>query len=282
MQTRVDTFCSPLTAAHHMNPSDTNGSRPDSLDAATPTQATGASTRVQVQTLLRMRAMILDGELPGGARIAELAVVERLGVSRTPIRAALMRLEQEGLLDALPNGGYAVKTFSERDVSEAIELRGTLEGLCARLCAERGAAPVLLGEARGCLQKIDALLDQPALDADAFSSYVHLNARFHALLSEMSGSAVITKELERVYGLPFASPSGFVVVQAHSPQARDRLIVAQDQHWQVLDAIERREGSRAEALMREHSRIAQRNLRDAILNQTSHPVPGVRLIRQRS
>ena len=63
---------------------------------------------------------------------------------------------------------------------------------------------------------------------------------------------------------------------------RDRLIVAQDQHWQVLDAIERREGSRAEALMREHSRIAQRNLREAILNQASHPVPGVRLIHKRS
>ncbi len=44
---------------------------------------------------------------------------------RTPIRAALVRLEQEGLLDALPNGGYAVKTFSQRDVSQAIELRGT-------------------------------------------------------------------------------------------------------------------------------------------------------------
>lgn len=261
-----------------MNPSDST----DNLDGATPTQPSGAPTPVQVQALLRMRAMILDGEWPGGARIAELAVVEKLGFSRTPIRAALLRLEQEGLLDALPNGGYAVKTFSERDVSEAIELRGTLEGLCARLCAERGAAPKVLSEARVCLQAIDAVLDQPALDADAFSRYVELNARFHALLSEMAGSNLMARELERVYGLPFASPSGFVVAQAHSPKARDRLIVAQDQHWQVLDAIERREGSRAEALMREHSRIAQRNLRETLLNQTSHPVPGVRLIRQRS
>jgi GntR family transcriptional regulator of vanillate catabolism len=265
-----------------MNPSDPTGSSPDNLETAAPTQPTGATTPVQVQALLRMRAMILDGEWPGGSRIAELAVVEKLGFSRTPIRAALLRLEQEGLLDALPNGGYAVKTFSERDVSEAIELRGTLEGLCARLCAERGATPQLLGEAQVCLQAIDAVLDQPTLDADAFSRYVDLNARFHALLSEMSGSTVITKELERVYGLPFASPSGFVVAQAHSPKARDRLIVAQDQHWQVLDAIERREGSRAEALMREHSRIAQRNLRETILNQANHPVPGVRLIHKRS
>ena len=81
------------------------------------------------------------GELPGGARIAELTLVEKLGVSRTPIRAALMRLEQEGLLHRLPGGGYAVRTFSETDVADAIELRGTMEGLAARLAAERGVAP---------------------------------------------------------------------------------------------------------------------------------------------
>lgn len=237
---------------------------------------------VQVQALLRLREMILAGALPGGARIAELAIVEKLGFSRTPVRAALMRLEQEGLLDALPNGGYAVKTFSERDVSEAIELRGTLEGLSARLSAERGAAPVVLNEARECLREIDTVLSQPALNADAFSRYVSLNARFHALLSEMAGSAVIAKELGRVCSLPFASPSAFVVVQANSPGARDMLIVAQDQHWQVLDAIERREGSRAESLMREHSRIAQRNLREALLDQRLDQMPGVRLIRKRS
>jgi GntR family transcriptional regulator of vanillate catabolism len=98
----------------------------------------GGSQSVKAQ--LRLREMILAGELPGGARIAELTLVEKLGVSRTPIRAALMRLEQEGLLEALPNGGYAVRTFSERDVSDAIELRGTVEGLLARVAAERGAA----------------------------------------------------------------------------------------------------------------------------------------------
>jgi len=240
-----------------------------------------AQASVQVQALLRLREMILAGALPGGARIAELAIVEKLGFSRTPVRAALMRLEQEGLLDALPNGGYAVKTFSERDVSEAIELRGTLEGLSARLSAERGAAPVVLNEARECLREIDTVLSQPALNADAFSRYVSLNARFHALLSEMAGSAVIAKELGRVCSLPFASPSAFVVVQANSPGARDILIVAQDQHWQVLDAIERREGSRAESLMREHARIAQRNLREALLDQRLDQMPGVRLIRKR-
>lgn len=254
----------------------------NSSDSLTSNTATGTQASVQVQALLRLRELILAGELPGGSRIAELAIVEKLGFSRTPIRAALMRLEQEGLIDALPNGGYAVKTFSERDISEAIELRGTLEGLSARLAAERGAPPVVLNEARECLREIDAVLNQPAVSDLDFSYYVTLNARFHALLSEMAGSAVIGKELERVSNLPFASPSSFVVVQVHSPKARDMLIVAQDQHWQVLDAIERREGTRAESLMREHSRLAQRNLREAVLSQRLDQMPGVRLIRKRS
>ena len=239
----------------------------------------GGSQAVKAQ--LRLREMILAGELPGGARIAELTLVERLGVSRTPIRAALMRLEQEGLLEALPNGGYAVRTFSERDVSDAIELRGTMEGLAARLAAERGVAAVVLAEARSCLAQVDAVLEQPSLDDESFTRYVTLNQRFHNLLAEMAGSGVLSRELERVVNLPFASPSGFVVVQANTPRARDMLIVAQDQHRQVLDAIERREGSRAEAIMREHSRLAQRNLREAVQGDHLDRMPGVRLIRQR-
>jgi GntR family transcriptional regulator of vanillate catabolism len=235
----------------------------------------------QVRAQLRLREMILAGDLPGGTRIAELSIVEKLGVSRTPIRAALMRLEQEGLIESLPNGGYAVRTFSEREVSEAIELRGTVEGLAARLAAERGAPPVVLSEARECLKEVDALLRQPALDDESFSSYVKLNERFHALLGELAGSGLMKREMDRVASLPFASPSAFVVVQANSPQARDMLIVAQDQHWQVIDAIERREGGRAEAIMREHSRLAQRNLREAVHNHNLDQMPGVRLIRKK-
>jgi GntR family transcriptional regulator of vanillate catabolism len=235
-----------------------------------------------VKAQLRLREMILAGELPAGERIAELALVDLLGVSRTPIRSALMRLEQEGLLQALPGGGYAVRTFSEREVGDAIELRGTLEGLAARLAAEHGAPADVLAVANRCLDEIDEVLARPALDDEAFSRYVEVNETFHTLLTELAGSAVLARELERVMSLPFASPSGFVVMQANSPRARDRLIVAQDQHRQVLDAIERREGARAEAIMREHARIAQRNLREAFGSpEDVARMPGGRLLKSR-
>ena len=130
------------------------------------------------------------------------------------------------------------------------------------------------------LDQIDNILSKDALDDDAFFGYVSLNQKLHSLLSCMAGSTVISRELERVSNLPFASPSAFVVQQANSPQARDMLVVAQDQHRQVLDAIERREGSRAEAIMREHSRLAQRNLHASLQNQDMVQMPGACLIRK--
>jgi GntR family transcriptional regulator of vanillate catabolism len=70
------------------------------------------------------------------------------------------------------------------------------------------------------------------------------------------------------------------VAQANSTAARDMLVVAQDQHRQVLDAIAQGEGSRAEAIMREHSRLAQRNLREVVQSPCQDQLPGVRLIRK--
>lgn len=238
------------------------------------------SQTVRVQ--LRLRELILGGELKPGARIAELTLVELLGASRTPIRMALVRLQEEGLLEALPHGGFSVKDFSEYDIHDAIELRGTLEGLCARLAAERGVSTVLMTEARDCVEQIDALLAAPSLSEESFTGYVQHNGRFHDLLAEMSGSDMVRRQLERAKTLPFASPNGFVLARSTGADARDALVVAQAQHRGVLDAIRQREGSRAESLMREHARIAHGNLRAALADHRSwQRVPGASLIRRR-
>jgi len=248
-----------------------------------PEIAGDAAPSQTVKAQLRLRELIVGGELKPGQRIAEQALVERLGVSRTPIRMALVRLQEEGLLDPLPNGGFVVKDFSEDDIHDAIELRGTLEGLAARLAAERGVSPVLIAEAREAIARIDALLAQPELTDASFTEYVECNGRIHDLLAEMAGSSVVQRQLERAKTLPFASPNGFVFASALSPRARDTLVVAQSQHRAVIEAIARREGARAEALMREHARIAQQNLREALQShQSMQQIPGVNLIRRRS
>ncbi|GAA5235584.1 GntR family transcriptional regulator [Verticiella sediminum] len=220
----------------------------------------GGSQTLKAQ--LGLRELILDGELAAGERISELWVVERLGVSRTPVRAALLRLLDEGFLDPIPSGGYAVRAFSEADVRDAIEMRGTLEGMAARLAAERGVPARVLHAMHAVVEDIDAVLADDLSEA-GFARYVALNERFHRLLAGACGSAVVERQIDKAVRLPFASPSGFVMVQSAGSDAREVLVLAQAQHRAVLDAIVHREGARAEALMREHARIALRNLERA-------------------
>ena len=236
-----------------------------------------------VKALLSLRELILSGELAPEDRIAELTLVDRLGVSRTPVRMALVKLAEEGLLETIPSGGYAVKVFSEADIFDAIEIRGTLEGLAARYAAERGVAPMRLREIKDCVRELDRTIEKGALDTDGFADYVRLNALFHAAVYEACGSAILKRQIERACALPFASPSGFVMAQSILPEARQIFIIAQDQHRCIVDAIENREGARAEALMREHARLARRNLELALRNKASFDlVAGAALIRRRA
>ena len=240
------------------------------------------SSSQTVRALLSLRELILGGALKPGERVSELPLVERLGVSRTPLRAALVRLEQEGLLEALPTGGFAVRGFDERDLYAAIEVRGTLEGLAARFAAERGLSAEELAALGSRVTALDALLARSPITTENFSDYVRLNERFHACVVELADSQVLARQIERAVSLPFASASAFVMLQAALPEAGRLFTIAQDQHRCILQAIEAREGARAEALMREHARLARRNLELALTSQrTRELVPGSGLIRFR-
>lgn len=233
-----------------------------------------------VKALLRLREMILAGELEPGRRISELWVVERLDVSRTPVRAALIRLQEEGLLEEIRSGGFSVRSFTETEICDSIELRGCIEGLAARFAAERGVRQPVLRDLYGAVAEIDSVL-AGSLDDEKFSSYVDLNERFHRLLASAAQSPVIERQIDKCMRLPFASASAFVMVQAIDEKAREMLLLAQSQHRAVVEAIENREGARAEALMREHSRIAHRNLKTALNDkQAMDRLPGGALIRQ--
>jgi GntR family transcriptional regulator of vanillate catabolism len=241
------------------------------------------SSSQTLRALLKLRELILGGELKPGERVSELPWVERLGVSRTPLRAALVRLGEEGLLDPIPTGGFAVRGFEEGELYAAIEARGVLEGLAARLAAERGQSEADLAALEESVVSLDALLAGAAITTKNFTDYVKLNERFHAHVVELAASQVLMRQIERAVSLPFASASAFVMMQAALPEAQAMFLIAQDQHRCVAQAIEAREGGRAEALMREHARLAHRNLELALRNQRMRRlVPGAGLIRFRA
>jgi GntR family transcriptional regulator of vanillate catabolism len=234
-----------------------------------------------VRAQLRLRELILGGELAPGARIAELALVERLGVSRTPIRAALVRLQEEGLLEACPRA-------ASRCASSPRPTSTTRSSCAARWKAWRRGWPPSAACTVACWPA--ARLHRPhrrtagGARNSATARFVGLRRAQRALprpaRRHAAGSTLVRRQIERVATLPFASPNGFVMADSLGPLARDRLLLAHDQHRALVDAIERREGARAEALAREHARNAQRNLADALNNRRAlQRLPGAGLIR---
>ena len=201
---------------------------------------------------LRLREMILRGELPPGERLAEVALAERLGVSRTPIRQALPALAREGLLSAAGRRGYVVRSFSPQDVLDAIETRGLLEGLAARRIAEKGATPELIRSLKDCLSQGDALLAKRRFESADEQRYSEMNGRFHALIVEGAGSRILADALARNDHVPFASASA-VAFSQDTAQLLPVLNYAHRQHHAIVQALENRESARAEALMREHA-----------------------------
>ncbi len=239
----------------------------------TKTEATSQSVRA----LLNLRELLLSGEFAPGERMSELPLVERLGVSRTPLRLALVALEHEGLLQLLPGGGYVVRQFTQEDIHDAIELRGVLEGTAARFAAERGVGQRELRQ----LSELNARIHEEVHRADyeSFERYVGLNERFHELLLDLAGSAILKRALSSVVSLPFASASAFVLAEAELPESREILVVAHSHHEAIIRAIGGREGARAEAVAREHARLAQTNLEIVLRNgDLFERIPGAALL----
>lgn len=210
-----------------------------------------------VRATLGLRQLLFEGEIAPGERLVELALVERLGVSRTPLRLALTTLEHEGLVESLPGGGFAVRTFSRTEVDDAIEVRGVLEGTAARFAAERLESPTEVRE----LHEIVSQLDEIVHDAspEAIVAYVELNEAFHAELVRLSKSEIVAREIVRVMAFPFASPAALLASHVQLSQ-REILLVAQHQHHALAEAIEAGHGTRAEEIAREHARISKRSL----------------------
>lgn len=224
-----------------------------------PIELPRAENKTQITSaLLQLRELIFNGAFAPGERMAELGLVQRLGVSRTPLRLALAELEHEGLLRGLPGGGYVVRQFTQGDVRDAIELRGVLEGTAARFAAERGAPARELRGLREINETIHTLVHRA--DYESFERYLDLNESFHARMLKLACSPVLERALDGIVSLPFAGPSAFVLAEAELPASREILIIAHRHHSGLIEAIERRQSGRAESLAREHARLALTNL----------------------
>ncbi|MDO9396933.1 MAG: GntR family transcriptional regulator, partial [Herbiconiux sp.] len=137
------------------------------------------------RALENLRGRILTGEFAGGDRLGEVELAGELGMSRTPVRQALLRLAAEGLVEVAPNRGARVLVRSDQELHHVFELRARLEGLAARESATRATA-----------EQID-LLDDLAHEIGVhttqrdMAAVTELNGRFHGTLIEIADSATL-------------------------------------------------------------------------------------------
>jgi GntR family transcriptional regulator, vanillate catabolism transcriptional regulator len=213
---------------------------------------------------LELRDLLLRGDLAPGERLSEVRLAERLGMSRTPIRWALIELEHTGLVAAGPTGGFVARAFTPQDVEDAMLLRGSLEGLAARLTAERGIESATLLKMRGLLREGSRLLSSEPPGPECQRAYAKLNDEFHALIVHASGSGAVRRAIENNNRLPFAGPSAMLPVDDSAPDQLFWLRTSHSQHQALLDAMEAREGTRAQAIAEEHARIGRRTLKRAL------------------
>jgi GntR family transcriptional regulator, vanillate catabolism transcriptional regulator len=229
------------------------------------------------RVVLTLREMVITGEFSPGERLTELGLVLRLKASRTPVRHALARLAHEGILEPVPTGGYRARAFTLDEIWDAIEIRGVLEGTAARLAAERLSNPAELAALRACCEAMDAITPTTA---QHFARYLELNDVFHRELVALAKSSMLLRTLEGVLALPFAAPGALVFGEAEALHSLEIAHVAREHHRAIVEAIEHREGARAESLAREHSRVARKNLARALEDtDLLKRVPGASLIR---
>lgn len=233
---------------------------PDDPDTGPQSQGGPMGDRI----VLKLRELILDGILPPHQRLAEIPLAERLGVSRTPVRQALGILAKEGLIVAAGARGYVVREFTFKDIVDAIELRGTLEGMAARLAAEARPGPDWLRRLTACIAEGQAVIGKGFLEDGDEARWAEMNLRFHGAILEGSGNAALANAMALNDRLPFASANALPGGRTSEPElmrARHGILSqAQIQHCQILDALEKGQGARVEALMREHALIARSNI----------------------
>jgi GntR family transcriptional regulator, vanillate catabolism transcriptional regulator len=228
------------------------------------------------RTVVRLREMILKGDFQPGERISELPLVALLGVSRTPIRLALERLAHEGLLEPYPTGGFVVRSFTLDDVWDSVDVRGTLEGIAARMAAERVTSEAEVEALRGYQKQMDAI-GQPTVDT--FPAYLEINDGFHAEIVRLANSPMLRLTLDRLFCLPFAGPSALVISPLEMPSAPERFRTGNEHHHLLIEAIAGRRAAFAESLAREHARLTRRHLELALNDKDFLAnVPGGQLI----
>jgi len=201
-----------------------------------------------------LREAIISGQLPPGERLMEIQLAEELGVSRTPVREAIRKLELEELVVMIPRKGAYVSGLSMKDVSDVFGIRGALEGLAAELAAERITETELEDLERHLVQIAKGI------ENGDITNVVDIDTNFHAMLYKASrnrrlGQIInnLREQIQRFRQTSLAYPG--------------RMRAALEEHKKIVEAISARDPETARRLAQEHIENAENGLMEAIRNE---------------
>jgi GntR family transcriptional regulator of vanillate catabolism len=230
-----------------------------------------------------LRDLVLRGTFRTDVKLPEARVAELLDVSRTPARLAMAALERDGLLVRLPRRGFRVRSFSLDEVVAAIEVRGELEAVAARLVAEKGLEASFEARMQACIARAEALLALPVLEAAQRRDWCDMNSAFHAALVEASGVRPLSAAYAQVNLVPLASPRDTIFNVAEPELGPRQLMVAHEDHMRILRTLIERRSTRAAALVREHAYRSgenkRRNFPHIDMRSMVMETPGIALVR---
>lgn len=214
-----------------------------------------ASLRGRVYQTIRNE--ILSGDYEQGAELAEIALGERLGVSRTPVREALRQLALEGLVEIIPNKGAFVNGISASDVWDIYMVRSRLEGLCARWAAMR-----ITPEQLQAMEEVICLSEYHA-DREHYRQLYEQDSRFHGLMYEASGSRMLCNTLLQYH--QYIQKVRRLTIENHR-----RSMMSSEEHKEILAALRNKDGERAEQLATQHILNSMKNLHQYDIEELLH------------
>jgi len=205
-----------------------------------------------------IRMLIIDGRLGPGERLREPDLAAKLGISRTPLREALLLLDSEGFITVHPRRGAVVSPLSLRDAIETYQVKGALESAAARLaCASISEETVATLET---INKEIALRGRG--DTTDYSSILRLNALFHQTLSDAAGNAKLSQFIRLLRSQALRYNYIYLSVLSH-------LADSVAEHEAILGALRRKDPAAVEDLVKQHGEAACRALCVFIENHSS-------------
>jgi len=216
---------------------------------------------IDIQLAAQIRNDIFLGNYATGERLSETRLCETHSVSRTPVRLALRILESEGIVQRGEGRGYTVQSPTVADILQAVQVRGHLESLAARLLAQSPEREQHLPAMAGAIETIEQLLEVGQIDESIIQKMQAANKIFHSTILDSCGNEYVGFACQQISHLPMLAVGSMVFDRSvlDTPESRERgllrLRIGNVQHQVIYDAIKSGDAVRAEAMMREHANV---------------------------